>query len=86
MAEDGIDITAQTSDLIDLTYFNESDLIITLCGDAKDHCPVIPSTATHLHWGIEDPAKATGSEEEILAKFRDVRNSIKEKIQLLTTE
>lgn len=83
MAEDGIDITVQTSDLIDPAFFNESDLIITLCGDAKDNCPVIPETATHIHWGLEDPAKATGTEEEIMNQFRATREIIKQKIQEL---
>ncbi|MCD5002401.1 arsenate reductase (thioredoxin) [Enterococcus saccharolyticus] len=83
MAEDGIDITVHTSDLIDPAFFNEADLIITLCGDAKDNCPVIPQTATHIHWGLEDPAKAIGTEEEIMDQFRATREIIKQKIQEL---
>lgn len=86
MQEDGIDITVQSSDLIDPDYFNNADLIITLCGDAKDNCPVIPESATHIHWGLEDPAKAIGSEEKIMNKFREVRDVIKEKIQNLEIE
>jgi arsenate reductase len=81
MAEDGIDISQNRSELIDLDYFNHADLIITLCGDALDKCPVIPPTVKHEHWGLPDPAKATGSEEEILTEFRRVREIIKEKIQ-----
>ncbi|MDT2425024.1 arsenate reductase/protein-tyrosine-phosphatase family protein, partial [Enterococcus avium] len=50
MAEDDIDISKQTSDLLDMGYFNEADLIITLCGDAKDKCPVIPKGKEHFHW------------------------------------
>lgn len=83
MAEDGVDITKQTSDLIDSAYFNQADLIVTLCGDARDNCPVIPSGVQHLHWDLQDPAKATGSEEEILAEFRKTRDQIKEKILAL---
>ena len=81
MAEDGIDISQNVSELIDLDYFNNADLIITLCGDALDKCPIIPSTVKHEHWGLEDPAKATGTEEEILAEFRRVRDIIKTKVQ-----
>ncbi|WP_303218350.1 arsenate reductase (thioredoxin) [Enterococcus asini] len=77
MAEDGVDISQQTSDLIDATYFQEADLIITLCGDAKDKCPRIPLTATHLHWDLQDPAKAQGSEAEIMAAFRKTRDLVK---------
>lgn len=80
MSEDGIDISQQTSDLLDIDYFNEADLIITLCGDAKDKCPVIPKGKEHLHWDLSDPAKATGSEEQILAEFRKTRDLIKKSV------
>lgn len=83
MEEDGIDITGQTSNLIDQDYFNEADLIITLCGDARDKCPTIPSGVAHEHWDLEDPAQATGTEEEILSTFRETRDLIKERIQTL---
>lgn len=77
MAEDGVDISQQTSDLIDATYFQEADLIVTLCGDAKDKCPRIPPAAAHLHWDLQDPAKAQGSEAEIMAAFRETRDLVK---------
>lgn len=80
MAEEGIDISTQTSDLIDMDYFNQADLIITLCGDAKDKCPVIPKGIKHVHWDLEDPAKATGTEEEIINKFRKIRDDIKSRV------
>lgn len=80
MAEEGIDISTQTSDLIDMDYFNQADLIITLCGDAKDKCPVIPKGIKHVHWDLEDPAKATGKEEEIINKFREIRDDIKSRV------
>lgn len=83
MSEDGIDISNQTSDLIDMDYFKYADLIITLCGDAKDKCPTIPKGVTHVHWDLQDPAQATGSEEEILSEFRKIRNIIKENVKNL---
>lgn len=55
MAEDGVDISRQTSDLLDATYLQAADLIITLCGDAKDKCPAIPPAASQLHWDLQDP-------------------------------
>ena len=83
MAEDGVDISQQTSDLIDPDYFQEADLIITLCGDAKDKCPRVPSSATHWHWDLQDPAQAQGSEDEIMAAFRQTRDLVKEQVLAL---
>ncbi|NTQ92938.1 arsenate reductase (thioredoxin) [Enterococcus faecium] len=76
----GYEISKQTSDLIDRDYFAQADLIITLCGDAKDKCPAVPNNHEHLHWDLKDPAQAVGSEEEILAEFRKVREVIKTKV------
>lgn len=86
MAEEGIDITHQTSDLIDMDYFNQADLIITLCGDAKDKCPRVPNEVKYYHWDLEDPAHAAGSEDEILLKFRNIRDIIKNKILEILVE
>lgn len=83
MSEIGIDISQNKSKIIDIDYLNESDLVITLCGDALDNCPVIPKTVEHQHWGLEDPAKATGTEEEIMNMFRETRNEIKNRIEKL---
>lgn len=83
MAEVGLDISGQTSDLIDSEYFQTSDLIITLCGDARDKCPAVPTGIKQLHWDLEDPAQTTGTEEEILAVFRQTRDKIEEEIRKL---
>lgn len=80
MAEDGVDISKQYSKLIDLQYFNTADVIITLCGDAKDKCPMIPAQTKSLHWSLSDPAQAKGTIEEQLQEFRNIRNQIKELI------
>lgn len=80
MAEDGIDISNQTSDLIDMDYFKSANLIVTLCGDAKDKCPTIPKGVAHVHWDLKDPAQAMGSEEEIISEFRKTRDLIKDRI------
>lgn len=80
MDEEGIDISTQTSDLIDMDYFNQADLIITLCGDAKDKCPVIPKGIEHAHWDLVDPAKAKGSEAEIRSAFRNTRDEIEKRM------
>jgi arsenate reductase len=83
MAEKGINISTHTSDLIDEAYFNASDLIITLCGDARDKCPFIPAGVQSQHWDLQDPAQATGDEEAILNVFRDIRDDIHTRMQEL---
>lgn len=83
MDEINIDISKNKSEIIDIDYLNSSDLVITLCGDALDNCPVIPTNIEHQHWGLEDPAKATGTEEEIMTMFRETRNEIEKRIKTL---
>jgi arsenate reductase len=81
MQEAGIDISNHTSDLIDLEYLNSSDLVVTLCGDAADKCPVTPPTVKRVHWGFDDPAKAQGTEVEKWAVFQRVRDQIGDRIK-----
>ncbi|KAJ3626892.1 hypothetical protein Zmor_004166, partial [Zophobas morio] len=81
MAEDGVDISNQKSELIDMDYFNSCDLIITLCGDALDKCPMIPKGITHEHWDLQDPARVSGTDAEILEAFRKTRDLIKEQVE-----
>ncbi|WP_174819918.1 arsenate reductase (thioredoxin) [Paenibacillus koleovorans] len=87
MREAGVDISGHTSDVIDPEIMKSADYIITLCGHANDHCPVVRNEkAARFHWGFDDPAKATGSEEAIMAKFREVRESIKNRIKQFVVE
>lgn len=61
--------------------------VITVCDDAEENCPtVFLSQGQHLHWSFEDPAKAMGSDEDILAKFRTIRNQIDNRIQAWLAE
>lgn len=76
MAERGIDISANTSDLIDNNYLQSSDYVITLCGDAKDKCPMTPASVKKEHWPLNDPAQATGSNDQMLNVFRTTRDDI----------
>jgi len=78
MKEDGIDISNHTSNTIDEYMGTQFDLVITVCDNAKERCPVFPSTAKVFHHNFPDPAKATGTKEEILQQFREVREMIKE--------
>jgi arsenate reductase len=75
MAEKGIDISAQTSKELDLNLAKAMDAVITVCGEADETCPAIPHV-NRLHWPISDPAKATGTQEEILSVFRAARDDI----------
>ncbi|AFH60383.1 arsenate reductase (thioredoxin) [Paenibacillus caseinilyticus] len=87
MKEAGVDISGHTSDVIDPQLLNRADYVITLCGHADEHCPVISNKdVVKWHWGFEDPAKATGTEEEVMAKFREVRDSIKQRMEQFVAE
>ena len=81
MREVGVDISHHRSKLIDPDFLEQADYVITLCGDANDRCPVTPPHVKRLHWGFPDPAKVTGSEEEILNQFRQVRDAIGARIR-----
>jgi len=77
MQEVGIDISKQKSKNISEIPIDKIDLMVTLCGDAAERCPVFPGKVKKIHWEIENPAKAQGSEEEIAKIFRKVRDNIK---------
>lgn len=80
MAEDGLDISGQRSKLIEPDYFVSADLIVTLCGDAKDKCPTVPAGHQQLHWDLADPARLQGSDKEVMNGFRAVRDKIKQQV------
>ena len=82
MAERGIDISGQRSKSLEEIPLSELDLIITLCGDAAERCPVVPGAKT-IHWGLPDPAKAEGIEEEKLEAFRKIRDEIEKRVREL---
>lgn len=83
MKEAGVDISGHLSDVIDPELLNRATYVITLCGHADEHCPVISNkNVIKWHWGFDDPAKATGTEDEIMEQFRAVRDSIKARIEL----
>ncbi|MDR5604468.1 arsenate reductase (thioredoxin) [Staphylococcus coagulans] len=75
MEEVGIDISSHTSDLIDPQIIQQSDLVVTLCSDADQNCPTIPSHVKKEHWGFDDPAGKDWSE------FQRVRDEIGERIK-----
>ena len=75
-----MDISGQDSEILDPELLKTIDLLVTVCGHADEHCPVVPVSCEKQHWPFDDPAKATGSEEEVMRAFRRVRDQIKVKI------
>jgi arsenate reductase len=78
MKEDGIDISHHTSNHVDEYKSILFDIILTVCDHAKENCPYVPGKAKRLHQNFPDPAKATGTDEEILVAFRKTRDQIKD--------
>src|SRR5688572_12305483 len=77
MAEVGIDISQHRSKHLNEFLNQPVQTVITVCGNADQACPLFPGQLQRHHWGFFDPAKAQGSDEEILAVFRDVRDQIR---------
>ena len=77
MREDHIDISYHTSNTIDEYRNINFDFVITVCDHAKERCPFFPGKAKKFHQNFPDPVKTTGTEVEILKKFREVRQMIK---------
>jgi len=80
MAEAGVDISRQKSKTVDALPPVDFDLVVTLCGHAREHCPVLPDKARHVHAGFDDPpqlAAGAPSEAEALVHYRRVRDEIR---------
>ncbi|MFL2904758.1 MAG: arsenate reductase ArsC [Limisphaerales bacterium] len=86
MKEIEIDISAHTSKHLDEFLQREVHTVITVCGNADQACPIFPGQAERHHWPFDDPAKAVGSEEEIRAVFRRVRDEIRAKFEAYAAE
>lgn len=76
MGEIGIDISGHHSKHMDEFLSDEVKTVITVCGNADQACPMFPGQVNRHHWGFDDPAHATGSEEEQMTVFRRVRDEI----------
>ncbi|HWY37913.1 MAG TPA: arsenate reductase ArsC [Bacteroidia bacterium] len=86
MKEDGVDISGHTSNNVNEYVNIEFDLVITVCDNAKENCPYFPSKAKKFHQDFPDPAKAKGTEEEVMNEFRRVREMIKDYCQKFVAE
>ncbi len=85
MAEIGIDISEQESTVV-TDEMLQVELVVTVCGHADENCPILPPGTRKIHWPLEDPARATGTEAEIMNEFRRVRDQIGDLISDLLDE
>lgn len=76
MADIGINISQQTSDILTPEMLEWADLVVTLCAQADALCPLLPASCRKKHWPVTDPARASGSETEISQCFAEVRDKI----------
>ncbi len=77
MREAGVDISEQHAKSVDRFLAEPFDWVITLCGEADESCPVFPGATQRVHAGFDDPSRASGSPDEVLAEFRRVRDEIR---------
>lgn len=80
MAEADVDVSTQKSKVVTATMLEKADLVVTVCGHADEHCPVLPPGVRRIHWPLDDPARAAGSEEEIMETFRATRDEIRQRV------
>jgi arsenate reductase len=81
MAESGVDVSGHLAKNVVLFADKEFSYVITVCGGAREVCPVFPGKAVRLHWELDDPAQATGSEEQRLSVFRNIRDQVKVNVE-----
>jgi arsenate reductase len=86
MREVGIDIQHATSKLCTEFLKQEFDFVITVCDDAAETCPVFPGLGARMHWPFKDPAKFSGSIEEVKEAFRRTRDRVRMRIEEFLSE
>ncbi len=90
MAELGIDLSEaagyRAKSLEEFTSQPPMDVVVTVCAEAAEECPFFPGARRQVHWGFPDPSQATGTEEERLAVFRQVRDALSQRIDAFLAE
>ncbi len=86
MKEAGVDISGQASTKVTDAMLAAADVLVTVCGHADEHCPAVPTGLRKIHWPLEDPAQAAGTEEEIMTVFRASRDDIRQRVMALLDE
>ena len=80
MQEAGVDIAGQESTRLASEMLDGVDLVVTVCGHADEHCPMLPPGVAKEHWPLDDPARATGTEDEVMAVFRAMRDEVRSRV------
>lgn len=80
MREAGVDISSQESTRMTDDMIARAEIVVTVCGHADERCPVLPPDVKKIHWPLSDPAKATGTEAEILMQFRATRDEVRRRV------
>jgi len=83
MQEAGVDISAQESTIVSQEMLDRADVVVTVCGHADEQCPVLPAGVKKIHWPLTDPARATGSEEQVMSEFRSTRDEVRRRVDTL---
>jgi arsenate reductase len=83
MAEAGMDISSQESTVVSEGMLGRADVVVTVCGHADEVCPALPTGVRKLHWPLADPARATGTESEIMEAFRATRDEVERRVRAL---
>lgn len=86
MAEAGVDISGQESTVVTPAMLVAADLVVTVCGHADELCPALPPRTRKIHWPLSDPAKAIGTEEEIMQQFRATRDEVQSRVRALLAD
>ena len=81
-----LDISAQESTTVTDEMLEQADLVVSVCGHADEHCPVLPAGTRKIHWPLDDPAKAEGTEEEIMEVFKASRDDIRRRVNELLSD
>ena len=80
MKEAGVDISGQESTRLTHDMLASAYYLVTVCGHADENCPVLPAGVRKEHWPLDDPASASGTEDEIMAVFRASRDDIRQRV------
>jgi arsenate reductase len=86
MQDAGVDISLQESTRLTDEMLARTDLVVSVCGHADENCPVLPAGTRKIHWPLDDPAKAEGTEEEIMKVFKASRDDIRRRVADLLDE
>jgi arsenate reductase len=85
MQEAGIDISGQESTVVTDEMTRAADIVVTVCGHADELCPALPPAVKKVHWPLMDPARASGTEEQIMKEFRTTRDEVEKRVREILT-